>query len=122
MTKQRRIILEKVRNSEDHPTVDMIYQAVREQLPHISLGTVYRNLETLSEKGLINRLTMSASKKHYDHNLTDHYHIRCLNCGRIDDYHLKSSLPVSQVSGNNGYKVQGYNIEFFGICPECQDN
>ena len=120
MTKQRRIILDKVRSSEDHPTVDMIYQSVRELLPRISLGTVYRNLEMLSENGLISRLSMNDSRKHYDHDLTDHYHIRCLNCGRIDDYHIKSILPASQVTSNKRYNVQGFNLEFYGICPACQ--
>ena len=49
MTQQRKVILEELKNMNSHPGADEIYERVRKRLPRISLGTVYRNLEILSE-------------------------------------------------------------------------
>ena len=56
MTRQRGIILEELRKINTHPSADEIYERVRKHLPRISLGTVYRNLEILSELGEIQKL------------------------------------------------------------------
>ena len=85
MTPQRRVILEELRRVNDHPAADEIYHRVRKRLPKISLGTVYRNLEVLCELGEIQRLELSGSTKRYDGVPNKHYHIRCVECGRVDD-------------------------------------
>ena len=53
MTHQRRLILDELKKLKTHPTADEIYVIVRKKMPRISLGTVYRNLEILSETGQI---------------------------------------------------------------------
>jgi len=63
MTRQRRIILEELRKVDSHPTADEVYEMVRRQLPRISLGTVYRNLEILSREGLIQKVVLGARRR-----------------------------------------------------------
>jgi Fur family ferric uptake transcriptional regulator len=120
MTPQRRVILEELRRVNDHPAADEIYQRVRKRLPKISLGTVYRNLEVLCELGEIQRLELSGSTKRYDGVPTKHYHIRCIECGRVDDAPI---APLNQLEddlyGTTVYEIIGHNLEFTGLCPQC---
>jgi len=120
MTKQRRLILEELRSTNDHPTADMLYDRVRKHLPRISLGTVYRNLEILTALGEIQTLELSGSQKRYDGVPGKHYHIRCLNCGRLDDAPI---APLSRLEDelyeSTVYTIMGHRLEFVGLCPEC---
>ncbi len=120
MTNQRRKILDTVKKSASHPTAYEVYEEVRKNLPRISLGTVYRNLETLSEKGMIEKIEMSANQRHYDGRTDVHYHIRCLNCGRIDDIPLQALTALEETAAReSGYFVAGHALEFVGTCPRC---
>ncbi|MBW2172694.1 MAG: transcriptional repressor, partial [Deltaproteobacteria bacterium] len=85
MTPQRKVILEELRMADSHLTADDVYKMVRARLPRISLGTVYRNLEILSRLGMIHKLELGGMQKRFDGKTQDHYHLRCLRCGRIDD-------------------------------------
>ena len=76
MTRQRRVILEELKKANSHLTADGVYDVVRQQLPRISLGTVYRNLEILSESGVIKKLEFGSSQKLFDGRPENHYHVR----------------------------------------------
>jgi len=90
-------------------------------LPKISLGTVYRNLELLSQVGMIQKLEYSGGEARYDGVTDHHYHVRCNNCGRIDDIHsLSTDLIDKNINDLNGYEILGHRLEFLGICPNCQ--
>lgn len=120
-TQQRRVILEELSRLRTHPTANEIYEIVRKRLPRISLGTVYRNLEMLSESGMIQKLEMAGTQKRFDGIVENHYHVRCLECGRVDDV---SSPPVSGLNdalgGITGYEILWHRLEFVGICPSCK--
>ena len=120
MTRQRKVILEEIRKVNSHPSADEIYEMVRRRLPRISLGTIYRNLDVLSELGEIQKLELSGSLKRFDWNPKKHYHIRCVRCNRVDDAPI---APLNQLE-NELYKatvfeIIGHNLEFTGLCPEC---
>jgi Fur family ferric uptake transcriptional regulator len=121
MTKQRRIILEELRGLRTHPTADELYERVRRRLPHISLGTIYRNLELLSRKGMIRKLEIGGSQMRFDGALGDHIHIRCMRCGRIDDLPFEAGVAECdrEVQAAAGYIVKERRVEFIGICPDC---
>ncbi len=120
MTQQRRIILEELRRYNNHPTADRLYERVRKQMPRISLGTVYRNLEILTAIGEIQTLELSGSQKRFDGNPCKHYHIRCMHCGRVDDAPI---APLSRLEDelyeSTVYTIMGHRLEFLGLCPEC---
>lgn len=121
MTHQRETILQKLRSVTSHPTADELYDMVRQHLPHISIATVYRNLEWLVENGYIQKIEVGGRQKRFDGTTQAHYHVRCLGCGKVDD------VPIDPVAGLNarvedytGYAITGHCIEFIGYCPVCR--
>ena len=120
MTRQRKVILEELKSKNNHPSADELYERVRVHLPRISLGTVYRNLEVLCELGEIQKLDLSGSIKRYDGNPLKHYHIRCVQCNRVDDAPI---APMNQLEDEiydaTVFEIIGHNLEFVGFCPEC---
>lgn len=124
MTRQRKVILQALRkNLVIHRSADEVYEIVREQLPRISLGTVYRNLEILCELGEIQKLEFGGTLKRFDGNPAPHYHIRCTLCDRVDNVHLG---PINNIEADiadaTDYKILGHHLEFIGLCPECEAN
>jgi Fur family transcriptional regulator, ferric uptake regulator len=122
-SRQRQVILEELQKLTTHPTAVVLYQIVRQRLPKISLGTVYRNLDLLTRTGIIQKLEFGGEEARFDGNPTPHQHVRCVKCGRVDDIH---GLPLDLFGGVkndfNGYCVLGHRIEFFGVCPQCNDS
>jgi Fur family ferric uptake transcriptional regulator len=120
MTQQRKVILEELKKVKNHPSADEIYKMVRKRLPRISLGTVYRNLEVLTELKEIQEVDIIENLKRFDGNPENHYHIRCIQCGRIDDapFHLVNELETKMRPLTN-YTIISHKLEFIGICPEC---
>ena len=121
ITRQRRAILEELDKLTSHPTADEVFRMVRTRLPHISLGTVYRNLEILSDAGLIRRLRTAGEPMRFDANVANHSHIRCLGCGRVDDAEVEPAecFRVSPDAAP-GYEITGFVIELMGYCAECR--
>jgi Fur family ferric uptake transcriptional regulator len=122
MTPQRRIILEELRKDNSHPSADSIYAMVRRRIPRISLGTVYRNLEILTELGEIQKLETSGSLRRFDGNPEKHYHIRCIRCDRVIDAPVEPLIKTKgDVHQSTTFKIIGHRFEFIGVCPECSD-
>ncbi len=121
MTNQREIILNELRKSRQHLTADELYGRVKKFMPRISLATVYRNLETLSEAGIIAKIEISGRQKRFDYDIEAHDHIFCVQCHRVDNISLERGLiSVSSLSLPPKYQITGYRVEFSGICPPCQ--
>jgi Fur family ferric uptake transcriptional regulator len=122
MTRQRSIILEELRRINSHPSADEIFVIVRTRLPRISLGTVYRNLEILTELGDIQKLETGGSLKRFDGNPKKHYHIRCIGCDRVVDAPLSPLISTgTQIQSATDYKIIGHRFEFLGVCPICSE-
>ncbi len=119
-TPQRQVILEQLRGLDTHPTAAELYEAVRPQLPRISLGTVYRNLEVLCEDGMARKLMLAGSDTRYDGQTHGHDHVRCTGCGILRDLPggdrpFRAPVPAR----NGGFRIDGYRLEYFGRCPAC---
>jgi Fur family ferric uptake transcriptional regulator len=121
-SKQREVILEELKKFPSHPTAAVLYQVVRQQLPRISLGTVYRNLELLAKAEMIRKLDISGKEARYDGDLTQHYHLSCTECGRIDDISDPPAISInSHVVTQDGWDVAGHKLAFYGRCPGCRE-
>lgn len=119
---QRQIILEELQREKNHPSAQELYERVRHRLPKISLGTVYRNLEQMAANGLIQKIEAAGGQRRFDGDLGDHYHVRCLYCGRVEDAPLPMLSRLNQTFGKmSNYTILGHRLEFLGICPHCQD-
>ncbi len=122
MTRQRELILEELRKVDTHPSADEVYEMVRKRLPRISLGTVYRNLEILSESGDIQKLEPGCSLKRFDGNPAEHCHIRCIRCDRIADVPMAPDLGIDlERIDSTEFEIVGHRLEFLGLCPQCSD-
>jgi Fur family ferric uptake transcriptional regulator len=122
MTHQRQVILEEMKKNPYHPTADEVYEMVRRKLPKISLGTIYRNLDVLTSQGVIQKIETEGSQKRFDGNPQPHYHVRCIQCGTLEDVQIQP-LPSAEevVENSRGYEIYGFKLEFIGICPECKE-
>ena len=121
MTAQRRVILEELRKERTHPSADELYLRVRRRLPDISMATVYRNLEILTEHGLIRRLGEGGGPRRYDGVTEEHYHVTCDRCGRIGDVPLEAVNGfLNEAQKITDYAIKGYRLEFYGFCPRCK--
>ena len=120
MTQQRRVVLDELRAVTTHPTAGEIYDAVRKRLPQISLGTVYRNLEALSQAGTI--LKLPGTPMRFDGTVREHYHIRCVHCSRVGDVPTTSKVAIEEddVRELAGWDIVGRQVEFLGVCPVCK--
>lgn len=118
-SKQNDLILEIINNSYNHPNAYVIYEKCREQIPNISLGTVYRNLNNLVNATKIKRIKMPDNIDRYDKINNFHPHFMCLKCMGIYDLELQDDFFQENLNGN---KVLDYEISFKGICKNCLDN
>lgn len=120
-TRQREIILEELRKLSSHPTAVGLYEIVRRHLPRISLGTVYRNLDLLAAMGEIQKLDLGGSQARFDGDVGRHHHVRCTECGRVDDLPtVPLDLAQDKHDDSGGYELLGYRLEFLGVCPRCR--
>ncbi len=122
-TPQRKVLLEELCGLNTHPTASELYEIVRKRLPRISLGTVYRNLEVLHESGQIIKLDLAGHEARFDGMVVPHCHARCTSCGIVRDLPeidpRKFETPSAEI---NGFLIQGFKLEYFGICPGCRIN
>lgn len=108
-------------HTTEHPTAEMIYQKVKEQYPTMSFATVYKSVEIFSKLGVIQVLNTGEDSFRYDAKTSEHPHIKCTKCGRVNDVsHLDARAMESLVENETGFKVNGHQFYFYGICPDCQ--
>ena len=120
-TKQKEAILEVLKGTDSHPTASWIYERVKRKMPHISLGTIYRDLKMLARNGEILEIDFTSNPSRYDGNTGNHYHFRCLKCDNIFDIDEKVNLEIDRrVAQNTGFTVMYHCLEFHGLCRYCQ--
>jgi Fur family peroxide stress response transcriptional regulator len=120
-TKQREAVLRFLRGTYSHPTADQIYDEVRKEIPNISKGTVYRNLKVLQEMGLITELNLNGAVSRFEAKRESHYHFRCEKCGRVFDVNVPVDKELDrEVSSRTGLKISYHQLEFRGLCHDCQ--
>lgn len=118
---QRKMILEYVLNSCDHPTAEMVYHNIKKQMPNISLGTVYRNLNALVENNLIKKIVIPDDVDRFDKTVNNHYHMTCLKCGKIFDINDECIIRnIDKIEQKTGYKIVSHNLHYNGICDRCR--
>lgn len=119
-SRQRESIKLFLMNRKDHPTADMVYMNVREEFPHISLGTVYRNLSLLAKLGEITKISTDGPDR-FDANQEPHYHFICKHCQSVLDMDipLVKQLETKAAQGFDGV-IQSHTATFYGICPQCR--
>lgn len=127
-TRQRQAVLETVQASREHPDAARVFEAVRQLVPNISLGTVYRSLEALVQDGHLIQIQQPGASTRYDARLERHYHLLCASCGSVFDVELELPdlvLIARQTLGNSSgqsFDVRAATVEFHGTCERCRKN
>ncbi len=124
ITPQREIILTYLINHHDHPSVEMIHDAIDKQLPNLSVATIYNTLKLFVDTGLAIELPNKDGGVRYDFFGVPHFHAICENCGRIfdvfdDDYPAIVQRLKDIAHDKTGLTVTGAQVEVTGICPNC---
>lgn len=121
-TIQRSLVLDAVNRLQCHATAEDIYDEIVRDHPNISRGTVYRNLKQLSEAGEIRKLEVPGGADRYDHLTHNHYHARCLKCGKVFDVDMDYIENLASfVKDTHGFAISGHDIMFKGLCPKCKE-
>ena len=118
MTKYGKLIAEAAASSQDHPTAEEIYHKLRESGSGISLATVYNNLKTLTEEGVLRKITMEGSPDRFDGG-GSHQHLICSCCGKIMDVHIRDLTDL--LLEDTGTEVLSYDLKISGLCPCCRE-
>jgi Fur family peroxide stress response transcriptional regulator len=121
ITPQRTIIYEELLRVRDHPSVDTLYKRVRAKLPNISFDTVFRTLASFNEAGIVRLVEGYGELKRFDADLSDHYHLHCIHCGKILDMEATETVQKLKIPNEleKQFKVLSKRVVFEGICREC---
>ena len=117
-SKQRELVLQTVEALCDHPTAEEIYEKTVPECPNISLGTVYRNLNSLVDAGLVRRVSIPGKADRFDHTLCWHSHLYCNACGNVVDAEVDEKQVMKLVRRQKGV-VQDCAVVLFGLCEDC---
>ncbi len=122
MTFQRQVIYEAVVDSREHPTPELIFEQVRQRIPSISLGTIYKNVKTFLDTGVLREVTLHHGSLRLESNMTPHHHLVCSSCKAIFDIEESAvepvQLPKSELPA--GFSITQCRVEFVGVCRSCQ--
>ncbi len=120
-TRQRARILAWLRETHSHPTAAQTHEALVRELPNLSLGTVYRNLEVLVSEGVIGEVPSAGGGVRYDGNAKPHHHFICESCGAIDDLHIQAPPELARkLRRARGRTARRIRIDFYGLCESCE--
>ena len=121
LTKQRRAVLQVIREADEHLTASQVFEHARRRLPGISFATVYNSLRYLKNEGLIVEIRFGADCTRYDRKLKRHDHAICNQCGKLVD--LELSIPdelIKKAVRHSKFAVGSIELTLRGLCPECR--
>lgn len=122
LTTQRRIILDIISDSCDHPTASDIMERLKLRGHQVAYATVYNSLRFLSEEGLVRELKLDGDASRYDARTEDHHHIQCTSCGRVDEVMTEAPKDwLLRISEETGYVLSEEHFFFKGVCSACSN-
>lgn len=116
---QRQVVLETLRAQHRHLTARELYEAARRECPRLSLGTVYRNLNTLVEAGQAGRVAVPGQADRYDWETGPHHHFYCRACQQVQNIELDTTALEAALACCDGARVEGYDLLVTGLCAGC---
>lgn len=122
-SKQREDLLSILKNSKSHPTAEELYNSIKEKIPSVSRGTVYRNLKDLVDEGYIIKISMAGGADRYDYIHKKHNHIICKYCGMIKDFEYDFDLKNVKLSVIKQTEMDPLldGVIVYGICGKCKE-
>jgi Fur family transcriptional regulator, peroxide stress response regulator len=121
LTPQRVELVRLIAASAEHPSASQLYTQIKTQFPTMSQATVYKTLALLKEMDQVLEINLG-DDRHYDGNRPQpHPHLICMQCNKIIDGEIEIDLPsLNKLGQTSGYKIVRSQINFYGLCPDCQ--
>lgn len=120
-SRQRELIYRTLKASHEHPTAEMIYQALKPTNPNLSLGTVYRNLALFRESGEVVCVATVRGADRLDACTEPHAHFICEQCGAVLDVDVPQDDLRSDLETRYGVRVRRSELLFRGVCSACRE-
>jgi Fur family transcriptional regulator, stress-responsive regulator len=121
ITPQRELVFRIMHDNRTHPTAEAVFAAAREELPMISLKTVYQVLHDLRDLGEIQLIDLGTGAVRFDPNVDDHDHLVCRSCGHtVDVERVSHNTPSLAVAEAAGFDIDQTEVIFWGRCPDCK--
>ncbi|MEG1523952.1 MAG: transcriptional repressor [Clostridia bacterium] len=122
-SKQRECIYRTVMKSDSHPTANMVYSALKTEYPKLSLGTVYRNLNQLTDVGRLKRIPLPDGGCRFDGTTFTHSHIICETCGHVADVMVPPLIDLEQaIQRETDYTLSSFDLVLYGQCALCHQS
>lgn len=122
ITPQRIAIVDYMLNTDEHPSAEQVHTTIRKRYPMVSLSTVYKTLDLLRERKLVNEIEVDGESR-FDAHIDEHINLVCLNCGKIEDIDEKSLKNIqSKVAKRSQYLIVKGSFELHGYCSKCKSN
>ncbi len=122
VTPQRLAVYAALADEVWHPNAEMLFNKLQPSFPAMSFATVYKTVEILHDIGAIQILNTGEDSFRYDANISEHYHLRCLDCKKVNDAVMNEDIRkqmTAEVEKESGYKISSRQFYFYGLCPEC---
>ncbi len=117
MTKYEKEIYDIIHSSNEHLTVEQVFEKLKEKYPKVALATVYNNLNKLHENGLIRKVSIEGQMDRYDR-MKKHDHLVCERCGKLQD--IAFGDLTETLSEQLGEEFLFYDLKVFYLCPDCR--
>ena len=119
--RKRDTILEYLRSTTAHPSAERIFTDLKEEIPDLAMGTVYRNLTLFKQQGLVSSVATVRGVERFDANTQPHVHFICRHCDAVIDLHQMQVPQELQTTAETyvGGQVEECQLSFSGLCREC---
>lgn len=120
ITPQRVAIVDYLLNTDEHPSAEQIHKVVQKKYPMVSLSTVYKTLELLKEKKIVNEIERGGEAR-FDAHTDSHLNLVCIKCGKIQDVDEDSLKDIqAKAARKSKYLILNGNFELYGYCSRCK--
>lgn len=120
LTKQREVVLQVIRNSENHLTANEVFDEAKGLLPTISFATVYNSLRYLKDAGHIAEIQFGNGASRFDKMTSRHDHAICVKCGKLVDMELELPSELVEIAEKfSKFKLESIELTLRGLCPNC---
>lgn len=120
-TIQKELVKNAVISLHGHVTADEVYDFIKKDHPSVGKGTVYRNLNILADEGAVRRVEISDGPDCFDFTTIEHYHVKCIECGKVFDVDMDTIDLMKKIRDKHGIEFLSFDILFRGICPKCRE-
>ncbi|MDR1589090.1 MAG: transcriptional repressor [Oscillospiraceae bacterium] len=122
-SRQRDAIYEAIRSTDEHPSAEWVYAKVKNEIPDISLGTVYRNIAVFKGEGSVVSVGVVEGQERFDARTEDHAHFICERCGAVIDVDAEEvgAADAEYIMRKYGARAHRRQVRYYGLCANCPD-